>query len=291
MEQKMKKILTSLVTATVMATAVNADFVRIEAGAGAWMNTPSGSLLYSETGIFTGFSDPANAALMNIPSRSLSPNNTTAIIEASNPTVTGAYKSKEESKISGYAWMLVKHPIPILPNIRLEYTGISDNGLVQGKFSGFTIPTGEAITASLDMKQFDIVPYYNILDNTAWITLDVGLDLKILLTDYEVSAGSVFKGHSETTTLALPLAYVRTRVQIPLTDIGFETDVKYVTYKKSSYYDIRAKVDYTLGFIPVVQPAFEIGYRIQKFDLSSDDDKTKMNLEFSGAYAGLMVRF
>jgi outer membrane protein len=261
--EKMKKILTSLVTAAVMATAVNADFVRIEAGAGAWMNTPSGSLSYSETKTVLGFSS----------------------------TTTGEYKSKEESKTSGYAWMLVKHPIPILPNIRLEYTGISDNGLVQGKFSGFTIPTGEAITASLDMKQFDIVPYYNILDNTAWITLDVGLDLKILLTDYEVSAGSVFKGHSETTTLALPLAYVRTRVQIPLTDIGFETDVKYVTYKKSSYYDIRAKVDYTLGFIPVVQPALEIGYRIQKFDLSSDDDKTKMNLEFSGAYAGLMVRF
>ena len=259
----MKKILTSLVTAAVMATAVNADFVRIEAGAGAWMNTPSGSLSYSETKTVLGFSS----------------------------TTTGEYKSKEESKTSGYAWMLVKHPIPILPNIRLEYTGISDNGLVEGKFSGFTIPTGEAITASLDMKQFDIVPYYNILDNTAWITLDVGLDLKILLTDYEVSAGSVFKGHSETTTLALPLAYVRTRVQIPLTDIGFETDVKYVTYKKSSYYDIRAKVDYTLGFIPVVQPALEIGYRIQKFDLSSDDDKTKMNLEFSGAYAGLMVRF
>jgi outer membrane protein len=258
----MKKILTSLVTAAVIATAVNADFVRIEAGAGAWMNTPSGSLSYSETGIVTGF----------------------------NSTATGEYKSKKESQTSGYAWMLVKHPIPIVPNIRLEYTGISDNGLVQGKFNDYIFPTGETV-ASLDMTQFDIVPYYNILDNTAWITLDVGLDLKILLTDYSVSSALGFAGYSETTTLFVPLVYVRSRVQIPLTDIGFETDVKYVTYKKSSYYDIRAKVDYTLGFIPVVQPALEIGYRIQKFDLSSDDDKTKMNLEFSGAYAGLMVRF
>ena len=84
----MKKILTSLVTAAVIATAVNADFVRIEAGAGAWMNTPSGSLSYSETKTVLGFSS----------------------------TTTGEYKSKEESKTSGYAWMLVKHPIPILPN-------------------------------------------------------------------------------------------------------------------------------------------------------------------------------
>jgi hypothetical protein len=34
-----------------------------------------------------------------------------------------------------------------------------------------------------------------------------------------------------------------------------------------------------------------VGYRVQKFDLSSDDDKTKMNMKFAGFYAGLMLRF
>ena len=54
---------------------------------------------------------------------------------------------------------------------------------------------------------------------------------------------------------------------------------------------MRAKVDYTFDFVPVVQPAIEVGYRVQKFDVTSDDDKTKMDMEFSGVYAGLMLRF
>ena len=110
-------------------------------------------------------------------------------------------------------------------------------------------------------------------------------------TKYDVSQNLAFTGYSDTTSLVLPLAYLRGRVEIPATNIGLEADGKYITYSGSTAYDIRAKVDYTLGFIPVVQPALEVGYRIQKFDLVSDDEKTKMNLDFAGVYAGFMLRF
>ncbi|HEY9203198.1 MAG TPA: TIGR04219 family outer membrane beta-barrel protein, partial [Sulfurimonas sp.] len=146
-------------------------------------------------------------------------------------------------------------------------------------------------TLSYDMKQYDIIPYYNILDNTAWITLDLGLDIKIVDASYTAAPSAPFTGYSDSVTFALPLLYVRTRVEIPATNIGLEADVKYVTTGDSTVYDVRAKVDYTLDFIPVVQPALEVGYRVQKLDIDESGVDAKLDIDFSGIYAGLMLRF
>ncbi len=253
----MKRILTSLAVAGVFASTLSADFARVEMGGGLWTNTPSGTLSYEDSG------------------------------------ATGLYTSNETSNGSIYAWILVKHPIPVLPNIRLEYTSVEDEGESTGSFNGFVAPLGSP--SSLKITQYDVIPYYNILDNTFWMTIDLGVDIKMAQIDYAAEgvtvAGVASSSYEDTTSLAIPLGYARARVEIPATDIGFEADIKYISYNASTVSDFRIKVDYTLGFIPVVQPAIEIGYRAQKYDLISDDEKTKINLDFSGVYAGLMLRF
>ena len=251
----MKKILTTLATLGALTSTVNADIARLELGGGMWQVNPSGTMSYND------FSS------------------------------TGRYTSKEESESNFYAWMLIKHPIPIIPNLRLEYASLSDKGSVTGSFADFDIPVGSVASANFDITEYDIIPYYNLIDNTFWITLDIGLDARIMETKYDVSPVTGFTGYSENVSIVIPLVYGRGRVEIPATNIGFEADVKYMTYSGSTVYDVRAKVDYTLGFIPVVQPAVELGYRVQKVDLQSDDKKTNMNMEFSGIYAGLMLRF
>jgi hypothetical protein len=122
------------------------------------------------------------------------------------------------------------------------------------------------------------------------------LDLKVIESDVNVAAVASsnplvpdFTAYSTTDTSVIPLLYVRARVEIPVTNIGLESDVKFITDGTNTMYDIRAKVDYTLGFVPVVQPAFELGYRMQKFVV--DDGATQVDLDYSGVYAGLMVRF
>ncbi len=246
----MKKLLSTIACGTVLATTASADFARIEMGAGAWMNTPDANLTYTDK---------------------------------------GTYSSDKTANTDGYIWMFVKHPIPVIPNLRLEYVTMKDQGKAEGRFKDFTIPN--LATAKFTMTQYDLIPYYNILDNTAWITLDLGVDLKIQETDYTVSVTKVFSGHSDKAWSVIPLLYVRGRVQIPITNIGIESDVKYITNGTSTVYDIRAKVDYTLDITPIIQPAIEIGYRVQKFDASIDNDKTKMSIDFSGVYAGLGLRF
>ena len=258
----MKKVLTSLATIAVLATTASADFARIEMGAGVWNQAPSGTLTYD-----------------------------------AGSGVDGVYTSNKTDTSNAYAWMLVKHPIPVIPNIRLEYAKSSDEGTATGSFNGFTTPPNTGVSASLDITQYDVIPYYNILDNTFWTTIDLGLDIKVADINYKAEGVQLVgynvptASYDDSSTVVLPMLYVRTRVQIPITNIGLEADAKYVTYSSSTAYDIRVKVDYTLGFVPIVQPGLEVGYRMQKFDLKSNDDKTKVNLDFSGVYVGLMVRF
>lgn len=254
----MKKIVNILGGTAMFCTLLSADFSRVEMGGGIWNNTPSGNLLYSESG------------------------------------AQGEYTSQEKSSTSAYAWLLVKHPVPVIPNLRLEYTTLEDKGTASGSFQDFSV-NGLA-TGEISMTQYDAVLYYNILDNTAWITLDVGLDVKFIDLDFTANGNiqvmnQTLGSYTQTETVALPMGYARLRVEIPGTDIGLEADGKYITYDGSSVSDFRAKVDYTFDFVPIVQPAIEVGYRAQKFDLEYDDTKTTMELDFSGVYAGIMLRF
>ncbi len=260
----MKKLLTSLAAVATIASTVNADFARVEMGAGAWMQTPTGDAVISDgDGVLS---------------------------------LNGTYTSKETEATDIYVWALIKHPIPVIPNLRLEYVTITDEGDTTGSVNGAGIPSGQSAPTTFDITQFDIIPYYNILDNTFWTTIDLGLDLKVIQTDATVGAVSSgvpfvpdFEGYSSSETTVVPLLYARGRVEIPTTNIGLEADVKAISDGTNTMYDIRAKVDYTLDFIPVVQPAVEVGYRVQQIKV--DDGDTQVDLNYAGVYAGLMLRF
>lgn len=251
----MKKVFYSLTCSALLASSVMADFTKVEMGVGAWMQNPKGDASYLENG------------------------------------ADGSYTSGEKDSTEPYIWILVKHPVPILPNLRIEYVSIEDSGIASGEFKDFDISPAPSTTLSYDMKQYDIIPYYNILDNTAWITLDLGLDIKIVDASYDAAPATGFAGYSDSVTFVVPLLYARARVEIPDTDIGLETDVKYVTTGDSTVYDVRAKVDYTFDFIPAIQPALEVGYRVQKLDIDESGVDAKLDIDFSGFYAGLMLRF
>jgi outer membrane protein len=218
-------------------------------GAGAWMQTPSGS---------------------------------------ANSNISGANGSnvmKESQDTSAYVWALVKHPIPVVPNLRLEYVNIASEGTASGFWDGNTA-TGKS---TLDMQQIDVIPYYNILDNTFWASIDLGLDVKIVNLGYKVDATPSAYDYKK--TLPIPMGYARVRVQIPTTGVGVEGDIKYISNGTSTFSDARAKVDYTFKAFPIVQPAVEVGYRVQKIKIDESSVDIKTDIDFSGFYAGMMVRF
>lgn len=244
----MKKLLSIAALTALMATASYADIARVEMGAGAWMQTPSGSANY-------------------------------------NATAGGSNTVDKTQQTSAYIWAFVKHPIPVLPNFRAEYTSISSTGVASGTWGSVTA-TGKS---SLDMQQIDVVPYYNILDNTFWTTLDLGVDVKIVDLNFKVDGASSTYEYKK--SLPIPMGYARARVQIPTTGIGVEADVKYLAYGSSTFSDTRAKIDYTFKSFPIIQPAIEVGYRTQKLKIDASSTDIKTDIDFSGFFAGIMARF
>jgi outer membrane protein len=243
MEKPMKKLLATLACAAALTTTASADILRAEIGAGMWMPSATGN-----------------------------PNKDLAAAQE--------IKADEAENAQPYVWAFVKHPLPIVPNLRLEYVNVK---------SGTVNASNISANVDVSYTQFDVIPYYNLLDNTFWITLDVGIDVKSITEKRDASPTDSYN-IDESKAVVIPMGYVRGRVQVPVTGFGVEADVKYISFDDNTVYDARAKVDYTLNFIPVIQPAIEIGYRVQKFE-TKELLGQKMSLDFAGVYAGVFVRF
>lgn len=254
----MKKVLTAAVLSVLLGLSAHADFIRVEAGGGIWSNELSGTVQYDGATAFDasslGYSDESKA----------------------------------------YLWMFIKHPIPIVPNLRLEYAKIDYSGTATDSFEwGGNTYTADS-TSATELSQIDAILYYNILDNTAWITVDLGLDIKYI--DASIKGASVGNTQSfdESDEIMLPLAYGRARFEIPMTDIGIEGEAKYVAYQDSSMLDYSVKVDYTLVNILPIDVGLEVGYRFQKLDLDSGDIgglDSSLDIEIDGLFAGAVLRF
>ena len=260
----MKIIKNTVILIVLVSTTMTADFLKIEMGAGAYSSTPSGKVSYSASGVIA--------------------NDISIEKESKNP----------------YVWAYIKHPLPILPNIRLEYSSLQTQGVANGVFENFIAFDSNT---ELNLNEYDIIPYYNILDNTGWITFDLGIDIKVIDVDYkadkvgftslpgETTITAFSSSYNDSSMLVIPLIYTRVRLEIPSTDLALEADAKFVKYSSTTVYDARVKLDYTLSILPVLEPAIEVGYRVQKYNIDEAELDGKANLEFSGIYIGAIVRF
>ena len=199
-----------------------------------------------------------------------------------------------------YLYLLIKHPLPVVPNVRFEYVKVTSEGKSAtvniSTFGGSGSSSSSNVESDLSLTQYDMILYYNLLDKRLWTTIDVGLDLKYVDSQYSINSFQIDEASSSIT----PLLYVRGRVNIPVVDIGVEADGKYITDGTSTLYDARIKVDYTMNFVPVVQPRVELGYRMQRFDVDSQESsiigaiftqQSKVDMSFSGFYAGIGIVF
>lgn len=254
----MKKLLSIAATTALLATAANADLMRIEGAVGVWQAEPTGTITYE--------------------------NNTFDVVD----------NAGFETSSAMYAWVYIKHPVPILPNLRLEYANPSYDATVTADITwgGDTFTAGAS--NELTLTQYDAVLYYNLLDNLFWTTLDLGLDVKLIDGNYKLSdTAGLLPAVDESFDLAMVLPYVRARVQIPATGLGVEAIARGISYDNNTVVDAQVKLDYTMEFIPVVQPGLEIGYRYQQITLDGGTlgASAELDTTFSGVYGGIMVRF
>lgn len=194
-----------------------------------------------------------------------------------------------DDETSNVFYALVEHPVPFIPNVRIQKTdlNLSATGSTDLNFGGITY-TG-AVRSSIDLSHTDFTLYYELLDN--WVSLDVGLtaryiaDGSVEITD--IQSGSPTFGEKESFDAdgVLPLLYVSARFELPLTGLYVGANINGLGVNDDSVIDYRINVGYEtpIGF------GVEAGFR--SFELDYDDDDDKADLTIDGAYAGIFYHF
>ena len=243
-----------LLSAAAVST-LQADFLRMEGGIGSFAAQPSGNIRY-ESDASLDFQDDLDA--------------------------------KSGSDL--YVWTNFKHFFPLLPNLRLEYTGYGSDGkaLLSGKGFGGTTFDG-TVRSQLRLNQKDVVLYYNLLDETFWSTVDVGVNVKAM--DGKLTLESDTASERADLGMTLPMLYGRARVNLPGTPVALEADLKYLSYGGAKATDGRIKVEWTVASY-AVDFGLEAGIRSMNFTVDEDlKDGTNAEIRIQGVFYGMNARF
>lgn len=249
----MKKVL--LASGLVMAAPfASADVLGVYAGAGQWQSDYSGQL-----------GDTDNDIDVNKLGLNESDNN--------------------------YVYVAFEHPIPLIPNGRIQYTDLSSqqSALVDETFTldGQTFVPGE-VESDVDLTHIDYTLYYELLDN--WVSLDVGLTMRQF--DGHVYAASELADatlieRNVTLDETLPMVYGKAQFDLPLTGFSVGVQGNVINYDDDSLSDLSANISY--NFVEsVLDLGIELGYRQMNLEINED---VTADVEVKGPYAAVKMHF
>ncbi|WP_320837182.1 TIGR04219 family outer membrane beta-barrel protein [Zhongshania sp.] len=179
-------------------------------------------------------------------------------------------------------YVALEHPVPVLPNIRLQHTAldISETNTLNRSFTfdGKGYLVGEEVDSTTDLTHTDGTFYYEILDN--WVNLDVGLTVRMF--DGEVSIRGASGEGSIEIDAPLPMAYVNARFELPLTGFYASALGNVIAYGDNKVTDMTLALGYELGIL-----GLELGYR--NFDVQLEDDNEEANVTVDGYFLGVVI--
>jgi outer membrane protein len=184
-------------------------------------------------------------------------------------------------------YLALEHGIPVLPNVRLNYTEVSTSGFNAltrtVTFQGEVFTVSEDVRSELDLEQADAVLYYELLDNI--VSLDLGIAARWVDGVVEVASDSSvgraeFKG-------VLPMVYGRARADLPLTGLWVGAEAMGLAYDGHRLLDAAAQV----GWESPIGLGAEIGWRAFNLELDSFDDIDSAEIDISGPYAAVNFHF
>lgn len=231
-----------------------AELIGLQIGGGGWKHDPSGNFRYNSNG------------------------NTTSI-DLDSDLHLG-------TQTQGYFYINFKHPIPLLPNVRLMSTKLENSGSGQISqsfvFNSQTYTATTNVTSTLNLNQTDLTLYWEPLDNI--VSFDFGLTLKKI--DGEATLVSTALGTSSTTfSQVIPMGYLMLGVS-PMEGLLISAETNMIQYSGSTISDFTAKVSYTTDYMLGI----EGGYRKQVYKLN-DVSGVFSNMQFSGPFLGAYLKF
>ena len=171
-----------------------------------------------------------------------------------------------------------EHPVPLIPNGKIRYTGIDVDTEEQNL-------TGDALY-NIDLDSTDFILYYEILDNI--VSVDVGVAAKQLEGDvtYNRTVGADKVEISETA----PMLYASAGGKLPFTGLSAKAEVLATNYDDTQITDASAEIKYNFVENLLIDLGAKAGYRILNIELD-DQDGFDTKFDFDGPYIGLEAHF
>ncbi|AHI27746.1 TIGR04219 family outer membrane beta-barrel protein [Marinobacter similis] len=190
-----------------------------------------------------------------------------------------------ENDSNANASLYFEHPVPVLPNVRLNYTLVqqSGRGELGANFGGINVGSGVDVRSELDLEQLDFTFYYEVLDN--WVNLDLGLTARDLSGELVVrEIGGAAQVSKTEVDAVLPMGYLAARFDLPLTGVSIGAEGNFVSYSGDSLHDFNAYGQFEMAVIQL-----RAGYRQMSIDYEDDDDR--LDVEIDGPFVSAGVVF
>ena len=256
----MKKIIIGLMA---VASIASADFIGASVGAGVWQENISGHIKTGDT--INYFNNKA--------------------AETDGNTKTGNLGLSDKSQ--PYIWAKIIHPIPLIPNVKVQYTryDTSGDGIATSNFKifGQNINTKNKVHTDLTIDSYDATFFY---------------EFKPVVVDLEAGVGvNVWKGQStvisnnmtSSASWIVPFPYLYARAETtPFFGFSVEAQAKYLNVSIGHYYDYQGSVKYHLP-LPLLDISLAVGYKSQ--DILGKDGGDETNIKFEGGFAELGVKW
>jgi len=270
----MKKLSIALITAGLVSFA-SADFLSLSAGAGYEQQNIDGYVKINDTVNYFGKKD---------------------VIPGGN---TGAFGLDDET--NPYVWVKFIHPIPLIPNVKLQYTKYDSTGKsnwIAGNnveiFGDVSISTGISnATTTQTIDSYDLTLFYEF--KPVVVDLEAGFGLDIWKGHTKIYGTGSVGGISQTKTwvdsdwtVVLPYLYAHAET---MQVFGFSAlaDIKYAKAGDNHHYDYQGAVKYTIDIPGPVNPFVKAGYRYKEAYGVDGDNETL--LKFKGLFVEIGAKF
>ncbi len=191
---------------------------------------------------------------------------------------------------SNVFYVALEHPVPLLPNIKLQQTQLNIDGSDTLK-SDFTVDdqtfsANTEVHTELNFDHTDVVLYYELLDN--WVNFDFGVNLRNFDGDARVTSNN----QSEQVDLNgwVPMLYGKAQFDLPFSGWSLAAEASAISYEGDRLVDTTAKVAYESDLVPLMGLGFELGYREMSLKLDELDD-LEADVSIGGPYAAVTLHF
>ena len=192
-----------------------------------------------------------------------------------------------DDELNNVLYLAIEHPLPFVPNVRLNYTDLSlsgDSVLTRPiEFSNTVFNLSETVTTDIDVTQTDLVLYYELLDNV--VSLDVGVSARWI--DGEFAIMSFGQAAEAQFDVVIPTAYAKVRADLPFSGFWIGAELQASGYKGNQLLDANAQI----GWESPLRLGAELGWRVFDFEVDDLGDIAQAGIDISGPYFAFNFHF